>query len=173
MKEMFCERCGTLITEAESRCSFCNRRVDWATMQQFDAVQPEMPSKQGNFPQRIFGQQKQEQLPNQPQQYQPAFRAVNTARPSDPTGRSDFFKPLGLGEMILLVLCWFIPILGTVLLALASFVDTEEYRNRKTAARALLIVQLVLIILTMIVMIAFVRFVMSVPYSTVPNTPIW
>lgn len=168
MKETFCERCGILISEAEDCCPFCKRKVDWSTGKQLDQVQSVREPNRERFPQKLF---QQEPVQPEPKEEEASFRPTQVA--ADKSGRSDFLKPLNLGEMILLALCAVVPIIGTALLALAAFVGEETEHNRKTAARGLLIVQLVLIVAGIFVAAAIISFFISMSYSSVPTIPRW
>ncbi len=186
MDSIFCRSCGTLIAENEEFCPTCGRVMDWHDRKQLDCyVHPKMQAsktvkKQNVFPDSIFLEEnskatsvKQETqtiaLSNDLQDVHYEKDWI-IRMPSTINEEKNESADLTFGEMDLLIVCGLVPVLGTIILAIASFVgDKQQNINRQTAAKALLLTQLV-IILTIVVFFAFFfqYVLLLMPYQQFP-----
>ena len=185
MDSVFCRSCGTLIAENEEFCSCCGRMMDWHNRKQLDCyVHPKAQTtktvkKQDIFPNCIFLEDKKEETQAiLSKQETETIACVDV--PNDFHTENDWIvkipnmmkeetseiSVLSFGEMVLLIVCALIPILGTIILAIASFLgDKKQNINRQTAAKALLLAQLV-VMLTIVTFFAFFfqYFLLFLPY---------
>ncbi len=175
MNSIFCHTCGTLIAENQAFCPACGRAMDWRSGTQPNYYIPseqqkkETRKKAAVFPESIFSEQTGAAI-SEEQTTEVAVSAAETQE-DFPQKRWLLQEPeqqnppaalaLSFGEMVLLILCAFIPVLGTVILAIASFVgQTQQNINRQTAAKALLLAQLVVLLTVVIFVVFFLPYMM-------------
>ena len=140
---MFCDSCGSNITDNSKFCKNCGKNLTEATPAA-STVQPVQVESQAPPPYPNFTSQPQPQ-PQPSNIYQPPQQTSadtnnsrNTYDASIPANR----KPLGVGSYIGMFILLAIPVVGFILLLVWAF-GRNTNLNRKNYARAVLIMGLI------------------------------
>lgn len=162
MERIFCASCGTVIQAPAPCCPCCGRKVNWEDGSQPELYRVRRPVQPAvDHPDQLFSEG-QSGAANHPQSQQPAqpeyepleqpapvsqpLYAGGPARPDPAQGQR-----LRFSEALVLALCGLVPLLGTVVLAIAAFTGGPDQENRRTMARAMLVVNLAVALLLLMV----------------------
>lgn len=158
MKNNYCESCGNLITEEMKFCNSCGHELEKTQtdegennpLPQATIIQPQAPIIQPQAPiippqPQVY--QSQPQF-NQPQQSAPTYQS-NPYSVADPK-----MKPLSTGDFILAFILMAIPIVGFIVI-LVWALSSETNKNRKSFARAIIIMWIISFIISLVTIILF------------------
>lgn len=148
MERIFCASCGTVIQAPAPCCPCCGRKVNWE-----DGSQPPLyrvkrvAAPVADHPDQLFREDAPVEPPKPEQpQYAPLEQPAAQGQPlyadrqeqADPSAA----HRLRFSEALVLALCGVVPLLGTLVLAIAAFTGGPAQENRRTMAKAVLVVNL-------------------------------